>query len=1282
MKNIFLINILAFLCSFNSFTFSQSSECGFIITKAICLEGDNKFICLEGTDQNGINEWDILGGTCFQTHFIGQNICFSCNFPPPSIITVNHTFTPFGGAPQVCQRYFNVSCNPNCNDWNFNASNVNCNTILSINPNFSTPDPITWRFGDGTSSVQTPGNVRNVSHHYNTPGTYNVCVTISFDGSYYQTCCFDIFVPPCPVCEPDPISWEECPPSGENCCIKLTFNSPYNSPQYVWNFGDNSAEVTTTTNMVEHSFIGRGPFYMCVKYFIEGHEYTCCEWIDLPPCDCCEDADFNFYSFISNDYQSCMKAQFRCEPYCDRPGMTVHRWIYSDGTIIYTGTPNGSPPDHIFTNYANSTGQVCVTHQILCDNQIIDEVTKCLPVPRGAYLGLAGQNLNMSTVLQNQGGITVFDFITQNASNPLVPLLIEGNLTVDINSNFTGGVWNMAVFSIISVNSNITFGLDHTTIQTAFRVNPSFQCCRWNGLRASPLSILNWSSTTVTDAQIMLELIGIATSRGAILNFEDNSFLENVNGIRSFRHRPRFIDFHNNVFEGCKNCGVLCGCDEGTGIYIDLDGITSLSTSFPVTGSRNTIKNYENGIHGIDLNMVIKNFNILDIDNLGVIYDKNVSRNFNLSLDLIDFHNMPGAVRENIAGGGSHGLFANASIPYNSLTISEVFRGYDININQTKFNGTINSNQINTNGGTSNFGIQVSLTGTIDNNFTANANHIEVASGGLSCLGIALLSDVNNNQNADVKNNVISNAGLDIGAGIFVSNWKKSKVTDNIVSVGISKPGIEFSYSGSSLIQCNTSSNGSRGMLFNISPENDIVNNTCYANRNGVFFSGNCGGTGGAFIGYNHFNSSINEGSLYNNNAITGIQHHDKYNSWSPVVSTRKAWHQNVGLAALCQLAFPLGTQSPSLHFPNCYPPSLIFPEYLPAGLEQACSMGTGKDDYLQYHSNPYNTGETYNNLLSISGVFDEMSVPLITSTKQSIYELILANPTWTNDFSNLASFYSSNQNNFVGLSSVLRKQFADFEQTLLAQSQALSALYVQYDILGLQLESLNQQLQIETDPIIIQSLLTQMDAIELQMESIIQSINNQQLSNQQINLGILNALQTLNDNLPVVNLEEINEKKINTIILKIWMNEAILLADFNDLRSIAQMCYAYGGRAVFDAQNLCMTLLGEYYTQDDCTNGFANENPKLRSNSVFKVNVNPNPVSEELYVTISSNTKSENKILFELTNNLGVTLSPEFEKLSENEFKLKLSKIPNGLYYLSVKRGDNKETFKIIVNH
>ena len=150
------ISLLVFLFNFITISNSQSSGCEFIITKAICSEGDDKIICLEGTNQNGTHVWDIFGGACFQTHFTGQNICFSCNFPPPSIITVVHTVIPLVGEPQVCSRYFNVSCNPNCNDWNFNSSNVNCNTILSINPNFNSPDPITWRFGDGTPSVQTP----------------------------------------------------------------------------------------------------------------------------------------------------------------------------------------------------------------------------------------------------------------------------------------------------------------------------------------------------------------------------------------------------------------------------------------------------------------------------------------------------------------------------------------------------------------------------------------------------------------------------------------------------------------------------------------------------------------------------------------------------------------------------------------------------------------------------------------------------------------------------------------------------------------------------------------------------------------------------------------------------------------------------------------------------------------------------------------------------------------------------------------------------------------------
>lgn len=112
------------------------------------------------------------------------------------------------------------------------------------------------------------------------------------------------------------------------------------------------------------------------------------------------------------------------------------------------------------------------------------------------------------------------------------------------------------------------------------------------------------------------------------------------------------------------------------------------------------------------------------------------------------------------------------------------------------------------------------------------------------------------------------------------------------------------------------------------------------------------------------------------------------------------------------------------------------------------------------------------------------------------------------------------------------------------------------------------------------------------------------------------------------------------------------------------------------------MSLLGEYFSQDDCNNGYSNENLQSRSNSAFKVQVNPNPVSDELFVNIYGHSKSEINTIFELTNNLGESAIPESEKINVNEFKLKLSNLLNGIYYLSVTQGENKKVVKIIVNH
>ncbi|MCC6753580.1 MAG: right-handed parallel beta-helix repeat-containing protein [Saprospiraceae bacterium] len=1284
MRNLFFLWAVAvFMLPMNGGS-AQSGSCDFLVTKTICLENGLKEICVEGLDLPGTHEWDItsVGGLCGQTHFTGQKICFQCTLSGNDHLLIDHTFLPLEGLPSSCNKRVNVSCNPDCSSWNFSTVfNGDCSVTFSLNPNFGAQN-ITWVFGDGSNSVQNPFDIKSINHLYADPGTYQVCVTIHVDDYYYQTCCFDVYVPPCPECEPDPISWEECPPAGDECCISFNFNSPYNSPQFVWDFGDQSPPVTTTTKTAEHNFIGRGPFYICVTYFIEDQPYTCCEWIDLPPCDCCESADFSFDVQNFTNYESCMGNMYKCAPLCDRPGMTVHQWIYSDGTVILTGTPGGAPPDHVFTNYVNSTGQVCVTHQILCDNQVIDAVTKCLPFYPGAYLGKAGEDLKMSDVLSNQGGITVLDFITQNASNPIIPLYIEGNLIVDINSNFNQGVWNMARGSQIIVNYNRVFGLTGTVIQTAFRRNIHFNCCRWGGIKANPRATLNWSSATITDAEIMLELLSPYISIGATLNFTDNNFLENVNGIRSFRHRPRFGNFHNNTFEGCKNCTVLCGCDEGTGIYLDMDGISSLPTNFPVTGSRNIIKNFEYGIHAINTNLSVKNFYIHDVDGTGLWFVKNLANPFHLTMDLLEFQNIPTAVRDQISGGGSHNLTAIASVPQpnSSLKFSEIFRGYDITIDQSQFIGTINHNQIATNGGATNFGIKVSLTGSVGNQFTADHNQVTVASGGNSCMGISLLADMDNQQNAVLKFNEITAVGLDPGAGIYVSNWKTSNVTDNTLTMGSPKPGIEFSNSGGSLIQCNGINFGTKGMLFNISPENDIVNNTCYANVNGVHFNGNCQATAGSFIAENKFQSNSQEGSLYNGDALTGIQHHQMYNSWLPVVSSVKAYHPVRALAEQCQFWAPANAVDPSIHYPMRQVEELFFRNGPPAGFPQACSIGTGGENYLQYHSNDSLTALAYDELLGTSGLFDSLDLPLANSLKQSIYELILSWPGWINGHANIAAFYNANINGFIGQSSALRGQMKDFLLVLEAQAIALNALYAQYDSLAVQLAALDLQLLNETDSLVIENLLNQMGSIESQMEDLIQIITSHMQSNEQANLTAINDFQTTNNNLSATTLDELNEKKINDIILKIWRAETLTMTEEDDLRAIAQYCYAYGGRAVFDGQNLCLTLLGEYYAQENCSNNFGGVQTRLRKN--FELQLSPNPVRDELIIRLETSDENQWPDDLKLINSLGKFLDVELKRLDPHAASLPVGHLPSGLYFISAEQYGQRKLFKFIVSH
>ena len=173
---------------------------------------------------------------------------------------------------------------------------------------------------------------------------------------------------------------------------------------------------------------------------------------------------------------------------------------------------------------------------------------------------------------------------------------------------------------------------------------------------------------------------------------------------------------------------------------------------------------------------------------------------------------------------------------------------------------------------------------------------------------------------------------------------------------------------------------------------------------------------------------------------------------------------------------------------------------------------------------------------------------------------------------------------------------------------------------------------------------------------------------------------QTSNNNPPTTAPDELNEKKINDIILKIWREEILTVTEEDDLRAIAQYCYAYGGRAVFDAQNLCLTLLGEYYAQENCSNNFGGVQTRLRKN--FELQLSPNPVRDELIIRLETSDEEQWPDGLKLINSLGKSLDVDLKRLDPYAVSLPVGHLPNGVYFISAEQNGQRKLFKFVVNH
>ena len=231
-----------------------------------------------------------------------------------------------------------------------------------------------WSFGDGNSAVSTS---KKVTHIYTSPGSYNVCLTITdyVNGVIHcqSTWCDSVYViaPPPPICNANFTAKQD------RSSFEIEVKGARNSfgTTYSWNFGDGTI-VNSSTKNNSHTYAAAGTYNVCltVTYSSAGIIYCQTTWCDsvnvlLPPAVC--NADFS-----SHHHGNSLKEEFKAK---HNPHGTIYSWSFGDGD-----TSNARKPVHTYSTAASY--QVCLTVTVLdTANNIVCTDTHCDSIYAGSY---------------------------------------------------------------------------------------------------------------------------------------------------------------------------------------------------------------------------------------------------------------------------------------------------------------------------------------------------------------------------------------------------------------------------------------------------------------------------------------------------------------------------------------------------------------------------------------------------------------------------------------------------------------------------------------------------------------------------------------------------------------------------------------------------------------------------------------------------------------------------------------------------------------------------------
>ncbi|MCF8239511.1 MAG: T9SS type A sorting domain-containing protein [Saprospiraceae bacterium] len=1057
-------------------------------------------------------------------------------------------------------------------------------------------------------------------------------------------------------------------------------------------WGDGSYEVFDYNASIYHAFPIDGTYEVCVTYNSGGEGLiTCCYTIEIPEIDCCLTADFTFYRKETSE--SCINPEYYISATCQKQGTNHHTWIFENGdTLVNSGILTFD--DFIFTDWVNTDNQVCVTHIVICCGDTLS-VTKCLSHPNGAFLGLPGEDRRLTDDIHSPWGPRVVNFIKNYSQNLLVPLLIDGRLILDLDEVFIDGWWNMGNDSKI-LNEGHLFGLWGTTLQSAGRLE--FNCCRWWGVESEGYTRTTWKEATISDAVFALHYPSLTSSTLPRLSMQSNSLLINVFGIKSVGQPVWITRFHDNEIVGADHNIQLCDCAVINAI--DFRNISSAyTTTFPVSGSVNTIRDYEQAFHFDNANLNAQNFDVYDLVQLPS-YDPSLDNAADSDAGIgIDFHMGEGSSvgqlgldkmtfedissSQNASGiavrafieSGHLALSASAGI-LGDILVDNVQIGYRIDLeNGATMNGGIINNELNT----LESSIITRVLGSSNNYLNIRYNDIVNNGGGtLNAHAIGLTSFPPSQQDFYVRDNNIVAQNAPGGAAVHLFQIEGAEVTNNVIDNGASTVhGIHVRKGGHNYVKCNEVISYKYGLFGEGSAGNTYGDNLLQYNRHSLLFAGD---NFQGFLTNTEWNTfqaaNLQDVFFSTNDCITGAQDHTRYNSWLGQSGT-EIKHVDLGNAPFCRFYYPTTAAVGSIHRPYADPSSLL-----------QATNDTEEDLPGTYCSNPTGPGEweydasaesLYLSLLSDTSLVSNYSTAQISDLERTIYRLLQDNPSWSSTDTTYANFLSDQTGTFVEVLEALNTGLLLHRDTLDLQAASMASNRYLLDSLQVLIAQLYGQANATSDSTTAAGYLAQADTFVIQADIIADSLAVQVASYSSANAVRLSVLSTQCSSISASETHETWMVTLQAILIDLLKGEALDSTQVSNLRSIAEACTEDGGEAVIIARGVCLEWLDEVYSDSTCIPAFQGGNtPNNSSREVAWIS--PNPASNDVIVTWTpGNTNKTIKLeVIDLTGRVLWHRADIQEQVGSTT--VPLNGIPSGIVFIRILDNDYPRILPLLI--